>query len=58
VWRAGKATVSFDACDWNTLPTLHHVVSRVAEIPVYEVISAKVVSGVGVPDVSSAVRID
>ncbi|CAK7234558.1 hypothetical protein SEUCBS140593_008984 [Sporothrix eucalyptigena] len=58
VWRAGKASIKFDGLDWDALPTLHHIVSRLAEIPIYEVISAKVVSGVGVPDVSSAIRID
>jgi hypothetical protein len=50
--------VSFDALDWEALPTLHHVVSRLAGIPVFDVVSAKVVEGVGVPDVSSARRID
>lgn len=58
VWKADKASVSFDGLDWEALPTLHHVVSRLAEIPIYEVIGAKVVEGVGVPDVSSARRID
>lgn len=58
VARASKASVTFDALDWEALPTLHHIVSRLAEIPIYEVISAKVVSGIGVPDVSSARRID
>lgn len=58
VARAGKASISFDALDWDALPTLHHVISRLAEIPVYEVVSAKVVSGRGVPDVSSARRLE
>ncbi|KAG7291214.1 hypothetical protein NEMBOFW57_001226 [Staphylotrichum longicolle] len=58
VYKADKASLSFDGLDWEALPTLHHVVSRLAEIPVYEVIGAKVVEGVGVPDVSSARRID
>jgi hypothetical protein len=58
VWRAEKASVSFDPLDWEALPTLHHVIARLAEIPVLEVVCAKVVEGVGVPDVSSARRID
>ena len=58
VYKADKASVKFDGLDWEALPTLHHVVSRLAEIPIYEVIGAKVVEGVGVPDVSSARRID
>ncbi|PWO22601.1 FabG, Dehydrogenase [Pyrenophora tritici-repentis] len=34
--KAGSASISFDALDWKALPTLHHVVGRLAEIPVYE----------------------
>ncbi|KAM0327038.1 hypothetical protein ACHAQA_006161 [Verticillium albo-atrum] len=58
VFEAATASIQFQALDWEALPTLHHVVSRLAEIPVYEVVSAKVVEGEGVPDVSSARRID
>ncbi|KAJ2993393.1 hypothetical protein NUW58_g1855 [Xylaria curta] len=58
VLKAKHASVSFDPLDWEALPTLHHVSSRLAEIPIYEVISAKIVEGLGVPDVSSARRID
>lgn len=52
--------VSFemDGLDWWRLPTLHHIVGRLAEIPVYEVVGAKVVEGEGVPDVSSARRVE
>ncbi|PKS08463.1 hypothetical protein jhhlp_004846, partial [Lomentospora prolificans] len=58
VYRAEKASFSMDPLDWVALPTLHHIISRLAEIPVYEVISGKLVEGTGVPDVSSARRID
>ncbi|VZH94270.1 unnamed protein product [Fusarium fujikuroi] len=58
VFTADKASFEFDPHDWEALPTLHHVVSRLAEVPVYEILGAKVVEGVGVPDVSSARRID
>ena len=51
-WEARDAKVEIDGGDWTSLPTLHHVVSRLAEIPIYEVVGAKVVEGVGVPDVS------
>ncbi|KAJ9193566.1 hypothetical protein DTO166G4_593 [Paecilomyces variotii] len=57
VLNAGHGTVQIDELDWNKLPTLHHIISRLAEIPVYEVVEAKVVEGEGVPDVSSARRI-
>ncbi|KAI1338657.1 hypothetical protein F5Y15DRAFT_123771 [Xylariaceae sp. FL0016] len=58
VYKTQKASVSFDGLDWDALPTLHHVVSRLAEIPIYEIIGGKLVEGTGVPDVSSARRID
>ncbi|KAL2203512.1 FAD/NAD(P)-binding domain-containing protein [Sarocladium strictum] len=58
VFTAKTGSVRFDPLDWESLPTLHHVISRLAEIPIYEVISGKVVEGLGVPDVSSARRID
>ncbi|KAI9147320.1 FAD-dependent monooxygenase OpS4 [Paramyrothecium foliicola] len=58
VFTTEKGDIRFDPHDWEALPTLHHVVLRLAEIPIYEVISGKVVEGLGVPDVSSARRID
>ncbi|KAI1616482.1 hypothetical protein EDD37DRAFT_618243 [Exophiala viscosa] len=58
VWQASKASFKIDAMDWNALPTLHHVIARLQEIPVYEIVGAKVVEGTGVPDVGAARRID
>lgn len=58
VARSNKATIKIDALDWDALPTLHHVTAVLAEIPIYEVVSAKVVEGVGVPDVISCKRIE
>jgi 2-polyprenyl-6-methoxyphenol hydroxylase-like FAD-dependent oxidoreductase len=58
VWQASRATFKIDPLDWDCLPTLHHVISRLAEIPVYEILNAKVVEGVGVPDVGAARRIE
>lgn len=52
------ANISMQGLDWTQLPTLHHVASALAEIPIYEVVSAKVVEGTGVPDVSTARRIE
>jgi hypothetical protein len=52
--RTRNAKVEIDRLGWDALPTLHHVVSRLAEIPVDEVIDAKITEGRGVPDVSSA----
>ncbi|GAM86966.1 hypothetical protein ANO11243_049870 [Dothideomycetidae sp. 11243] len=58
VWKADKATIDIDALGWDALPTLHHIVKRLQEVPVYEVVSAKVVEGEGVPDVGAARRIE
>jgi hypothetical protein len=52
VWTSSKASFQIDPLDWEQLPTLHHVISRLAELPVYEIVSARVVEGDGVPDVS------
>ncbi|KAH6684675.1 hypothetical protein B0J14DRAFT_573368 [Halenospora varia] len=51
---ASRASFKIDPLDWEQLPTLYHVISRLAELPVYEIMGAKVVEGVGVPDVSTA----
>jgi len=40
------------------LPTLHHIISILQEIPIYEIMGAKVVEGTGVPDVGNAKRIE
>ncbi|OBT71915.1 hypothetical protein VF21_09213 [Pseudogymnoascus sp. 05NY08] len=58
VSKSKKASVSFDKLDLDALPTLHHIVTVLADIPIYEVVGAKVVEGTGVPDVSSAMRIE
>lgn len=57
-WTASSASFDIDAMDTNALPTLHHVIERLAEIPVYDIVEAKVVEGTGVPDVASASRIE
>ncbi|KAL2812178.1 hypothetical protein BJX63DRAFT_397188 [Aspergillus granulosus] len=54
VYTAKKASIRIDALDWEQLPTLHHVISRLAEVPVFEVVGAKLVEGTGVPDVAVA----
>ncbi|KAK3328902.1 hypothetical protein B0H66DRAFT_6119 [Apodospora peruviana] len=50
--------VKIDARDWKALPTLHHVMSVLAEVPIYEIVGAKVVEGSGAPDFSSSRRIE
>ena len=58
VFKARKPSFKIDGMDWDALPTLHHIISRLGEIPVYEIVSGKVVEGVGVPDVGNARRIE
>ncbi|CAN8099494.1 unnamed protein product [Discula destructiva] len=56
--KKGGVKLDIQALDWAQLPTLHHVTSALAQIPIYEVLGAKIVEGSGVPDVSSARRIE
>ncbi|KAK3695171.1 hypothetical protein B0T22DRAFT_96658 [Podospora appendiculata] len=58
VARSAGAKVKIEALDWEALPTLHHITSALAEIPIYAVVDAKVVEGTGVSDVISCRRIE
>lgn len=57
-WRAKKAKFAFDGKDWDSLPTLHHIASGLGDIPIIEIVEAKIVEGNGVPDVGQARRIE
>jgi hypothetical protein len=50
--------VEFQAGDWNSLPTLHHITSALAAIPIYDFIFAKLTVGLGVSDMTSCKRIE
>jgi hypothetical protein len=54
---ADRAEIKFDSLDWKRLPTLFHIVDRLAEIPIYEVMEAKVVEGLGGSDVKGVRRL-
>ncbi|CAI4214082.1 unnamed protein product [Parascedosporium putredinis] len=56
--RSKTGTIEANPGDWEALPTLHHVAEGLAEVPIYEVIEAKIEEGHGVEDVSQAVRIE
>ncbi|KAK7432709.1 hypothetical protein QQZ08_000568 [Neonectria magnoliae] len=58
VQRSTNVSVKLDAQDWESLPTLHHVAAGLAQVPVYEIVSAKVVEGNGVPNVAACRRIE
>ncbi|KPI36528.1 3-hydroxybenzoate 6-hydroxylase 1 [Cyphellophora attinorum] len=42
----------------DSLPTLHPIVSRLAELPIFEIVQASVVEYDGVPDLSRQVHLD
>ena len=48
----GTANISIQSGTEQDLPTLHYITSRLAEIPIYEVVDAKIVEGTGVADLS------
>jgi hypothetical protein len=58
VMTSKKASISIHRLDRERLPTLHHVVETLSQMPIYEVLEAKVVEGFGVRDLSSARRIE
>ncbi|KAL2829638.1 hypothetical protein BJY01DRAFT_254926 [Aspergillus pseudoustus] len=58
VTHIDRASVEFNPLCWSELPTLHHVVSGLADIPVLKVLEAKIVEGSGVSDVSNASRLE
>ena len=57
-FEASKADIQIDGLDWDALPTLHHIIGRLAELPVYEIVGAKVTESVGVSDLASCRRIE
>lgn len=57
-WRAKNAKAVFEGLSWDALPTLHHVASGLAEVPIYEVIKAEIIEGSGVEDLRQTERIE
>lgn len=57
-WTSGHASIKVTASAQEDLPTLHHIVSKLQEMPVFEVVECEVVEGTGAPDVSAAQRIE
>lgn len=49
-WRIKKGSVKLQGHSWESLPTLHHVAASLADMAMYGIVSAEVVSGTGVPD--------
>lgn len=57
-FESSSASIKLEGLDWKKLPTLHHVIQRLVEVPVYEVVGVKVTESVGVPDLASCRRIE
>ncbi len=55
--KAKNASITFDAGDEHRLPSLRCITSKLAEIPVYEVVDARIIEGTGVADLSHAVMV-
>lgn len=51
------AKVLITAHDWKRLPTLHHIVSRLQELPILEVVEASVTDTEGFSDLRDMVRL-
>lgn len=51
------AIVDIDELDWGSLPTLYHIMFRLAEIPVFSVVEAKVIGDKGAADFFTAKEI-
>lgn len=52
--RAAKADINWTVHDGNTFPTLHHIVARLAEVPIFEVVKATLTAGVSAPKYDDA----
>lgn len=53
----GTAKITFNPCNASQLPTLHHIVSRLAELPIFDVVDVLVIHTSGVPNYDSLVRL-
>lgn len=58
VFKGTGSVLEFMEGDWNTLPTLHHIASGFADIPVYNILESKIEEGHGVDDLSQVERIE
>lgn len=56
--RGEKGGVEIHTGDETSLPTLHHIVAGLAEIPIYEVLDVRTEEGRGVEDLSQAKKFE
>ncbi|KAF3395073.1 3-hydroxybenzoate 6-hydroxylase 1 [Talaromyces pinophilus] len=57
-FQTKEGAVSFKSGDWTSLPTIHHIVRRLEELPVYEFVEGTVVEGSGISDLGGTYRIE
>lgn len=57
-FKATKASFKIDPMDSKALPSLHNIISRLSELPVYGIIGGKIVEGLGAPEFGVAQRIE
>ncbi|KIW40331.1 uncharacterized protein PV06_07538 [Exophiala oligosperma] len=55
--RATTATIEIKQLDLDTLPTLHHIVARLAELPIFEIVEARVSTSDRAADWSTGSRL-
>jgi len=56
-WVAEKSSFTFNRLDWQRLPTLHHIVARLAELTVVEIVEGVLVEEHGGSDYSISRKI-
>lgn len=56
--KAAHCSIKLNAHDEKTLPTLHHAITRLAELPIHEILGGTVVEGTGLQDMSLAERLE
>jgi len=57
ILKSKKGYVSIEPQNWTTLPTQHHIIARLADIPIFEVVDARIVEAVGISDSGQIIRV-
>lgn len=57
VLRAKATKFEIERLDFAKLPTLHHIVARLAELPIFDIVEAKIEKHKGVKDWSTGLRL-
>lgn len=56
-WIAKKSSFTFNQLDWQKLPTLHHIVAKLAELTIVEIVEGLLVDEHGASDYSVSRKI-